>query len=108
MLKRMYARSIRRSLARGAYWRLGLTALLVALLLTGWGTPAGAKSATPDAPPAPGSPQWVYPPNPYLVSGSSGAGGIYVGSVPPNSYSKPVLVFVVGMHGQAHDWWQDT
>jgi hypothetical protein len=105
----MYAISIRRSLARGAHWRLGLTALLIALLLaTGWSAPAGARSAPPDAPPAPDSPEWVIPSTPQLVNGVYGAGGIYIGATPPNSGSKPVLVFVAGKSGKAQDWWENT
>src|SRR5437762_1398142 len=109
MFKRMYARSVRRSLARGAHWRLGLTALLVALLLaTGSSAPAGAQSAIPAAPPAPGSPDWVTPPPPQLIYGADQAMGIFAGAVPPGSGSKPVLVFVAGKSGRASDWWLNT
>jgi hypothetical protein len=110
MLKSMNTHGIRRSLARGAHWRLSLTALLIALMLaTGVNAPASAQAAAPSAPKAPGSPDWVTPPyNPWLYYGGGHAGSVYIGAVPPNSGSKPVLVFVVGLHGQAHDWWQDT
>lgn len=103
MFKRTFAVSIR----RGAHWRLGLTALLVALLLmTGWSAPA---SAQPAAPPAPGSPDLIDAPyNPWLYSGYGGAGSIYIGAIPPGSGSKPVLVFVAGKGGRAQDWWENT
>ena len=110
MFKKMYVRSIRRGLERGAHWRLALTALLVALLLaTGWSAPAGAQATAPDAPPAPGSPAVVDAPyNPRLYSGNGGAGSIYIGAIPPNSAGKPVLVFVAGKGGRAQDWWENT
>ena len=98
MFTRMNVSSVRRSLARGAHWRLGLAAMLVTLLLTtGLSAPASAQSAPPAAPPVPGSAEWMTPPySPQLISGGTGAGGIYVGAIPPGAANKPVLVFVAG------------
>ena len=37
-----------------------------------------------------------------------GKGRVWVGSVPAGSSSKPVLVFVHGLHGKAPNWWGET
>src|SRR4051794_11811270 len=87
--------------------RLGLTALMMALLVTmGFGPAASAQSVAPTQPSAPASPQAPY--NPWLLNGINGSGGIYIGAIPPNSANKPVLVFVAGKSGKAQDWWSDT
>lgn len=51
------------------------------------------------------------PPSPVLmdVNTSGVEGDWFVGAIPPNyNASKPVLVFVQGLHGKASDWWGPT
>ena len=37
-----------------------------------------------------------------------GRGRVWVGSIPAYSSTKPVLVFVHGLHGKAQGWWGPT
>ncbi len=48
--------------------------------------------------------------NPTLIAevNGSGKGRVWVGAIPPYSSSKPVLVFVHGLHGKAPNWWGAT
>lgn len=49
-------------------------------------------------------------PAPRIIAEVNGAGKgrVWVGAVPANSSSKPVLVFVHGLHGKAPNWWGAT
>ncbi len=49
-------------------------------------------------------------PPPPIATGPTGTapGTIYYGAVPAGAGSKPVLVFVHGMHGKAADWWTNS
>ncbi|MCL6581066.1 MAG: alpha/beta hydrolase [Firmicutes bacterium] len=79
----------------------GTTALLaiaLAVLLA-----AGVPSAPARA--------WTTPPPPTLVdvNPSGNAGDWLIGATPPNyDPSKPVIVFVQGLHGSAQNWWGPT
>lgn len=43
-----------------------------------------------------------------LIGGAGDVGAIYYGAVPPNSSSKPVLVFIHGYTSNARVWWEDN
>lgn len=73
-----------------------LTALLFSLVLVPFEQPA--EAATDAAP----SPQLIAEVN------GPGKGRVWVGAIPAGSSSKPVLVFVHGLHGKAQDWWSNT
>lgn len=76
---------------------LGLT-IATALLFT-LAVPAAPVSA------------WTTPPAPTLVdvNPNGNEGDWLIGAIPPDyDPSKPVLVFVQGLHGQASNWWGPT
>ena len=49
-------------------------------------------------------------PTPTLIAevNGSGKGRVWAGAIPANSSTKPVLVFVHGLHGKAPGWWGAT
>ncbi len=54
---------------------------------------------------------WTVPPTPTLVNvnPNGNEGDWLIGAIPPNySTSKPVIVFVQGLHGSASTWWGPT
>jgi len=54
---------------------------------------------------------WTVPPAPTLVNvnPNGNEGDWLIGAFPPNySTSKPVIVFVQGLHGSAGNWWGPT
>lgn len=79
-------------------FRLVRAALLLTLLLSGvsLSLPRSAAASTPPAP--------------TLIAevNGPGKGRVWVGAIPPGSSSKPVLVFVHGLHGKAQNWWGPT
>ncbi|MBA3534358.1 MAG: hypothetical protein H0T73_20750 [Ardenticatenales bacterium] len=74
-----------------------LMSLLFSVVLIPYGQVKAAETAT-------------NAPSPTLIAevNGPGKGRVWVGAVPYNSSSKPVLVFVHGLHGKAQDWWMDT
>jgi hypothetical protein len=77
------------------YPAIGVIVVLILLLSAAWATAAAAATGSPP------------PPQPAGI-GATAPGTIYYGAVPPGANSKPVLVFVHGMHGKAENWWTDT
>jgi hypothetical protein len=73
----------------------GIIVVLILLLSAAWATGAAVAKGSPP------------PPQPAGITGTA-PGTIYYGAVPPGANSKPVLVFVHGMHGKAEHWWTET
>ncbi|HYF62339.1 MAG TPA: hypothetical protein VD886_05965 [Herpetosiphonaceae bacterium] len=79
--------------------RIASLSVLFVLLLSVFVAPQrAARAATTAAP------------TPTLIAevNGSGKGRVWVGAVPANSSTKPVLVFVHGLHGKAPGWWGAT
>ncbi|WP_054532617.1 alpha/beta fold hydrolase [Herpetosiphon geysericola] len=82
--------------------RIVIILALIALMLATFSLPPQAVQAQTN--------QLLAAPAPRIIAEVNGAGKgrVWVGAVPANSSSKPVLVFVHGLHGKAPNWWGET
>lgn len=94
-------------------WKAGVLSIAVLLLIPAGGELGAVSTAEAPEPQPAGV---VPPPAKVEKDGGKGGGGAgsepgtwFVGETPPNlDESKPPIVFVQGLHGQASSWWEDT
>jgi hypothetical protein len=85
---------------RGVIRRIVSLLVVFGLLLSVFVLPQPSAKAAPSA--AAAAPTLLAEVN------GPGRGRVWVGAIPANSTTKPVLVFVHGLHGKATNWWGPT